>query len=63
MKLKDKVAIVTGSSRGIGARRRVRVGGFMKNLEKLAEENARQNPGISFSEKLIDMRYEQQVLK
>lgn len=32
---------------------------IMRDLEKLAAENARQNPGISFSEKLIEMRYEQ----
>lgn len=32
---------------------------FMRKLDKLAEENSRQNPGISFSDKLIEMRYEQ----
>lgn len=32
---------------------------LIEELEKLAKENARQNPGISFSEKLIEMRYEQ----
>ena len=32
---------------------------LLKEMEKLAAENARQNPGISFSEKLIEMRYEQ----
>ena len=32
---------------------------FMKELHKLAEENTKQNPDISFSEKLIEMRYEQ----
>ena len=32
---------------------------FMKKLDKLAKENDKQNPGISFSEKLIEMRYEQ----
>lgn len=32
---------------------------LLRDLEKLAAENARQNPGISFSEKLIEMRYEQ----
>ncbi len=32
---------------------------FMKELEKIAKENDKQNPGISFSEKLIEMRYEQ----
>lgn len=32
---------------------------MMRELEKLAKENARQNPGMSFSEKLIEMRYEQ----
>lgn len=32
---------------------------FMRDLEKLAEENSRQNPGIRFSQKLIEMRYEQ----
>ncbi len=32
---------------------------IMRGIKKLAAENARQNPGISFSEKLIEMRYEQ----
>lgn len=32
---------------------------MMRDLEKLAAENAGQNPGISFSDKLIEMRYEQ----
>ena len=32
---------------------------IMKQVERLAEENARQNPGISFGDKLIEMRYEQ----
>lgn len=32
---------------------------IMRQVEKLAEENSRQNPGISFSDKLIEMRYEQ----
>jgi len=32
---------------------------IMKELDELAKENDRQNPGISFSEKLIEMRYEQ----
>ena len=32
---------------------------IMANLTKLARETSRQNPGISFSEKLIEMRYEQ----
>ena len=32
---------------------------FMKKLEKIAKENDRQNPGASFSKKLIEMRYEQ----
>ena len=32
---------------------------IMNDLRNLAQENARQNPGISFSEKLIQMRYEQ----
>lgn len=32
---------------------------LLRELNKLARENARQNPGISFSEKLIEMRYEQ----
>jgi predicted CopG family antitoxin len=32
---------------------------LMKRLEKLARENDKQNPGISFSKKLIEMRYEQ----
>lgn len=31
----------------------------LRKLDKLAKENSRQNPGISFSEKLIEMRYEQ----
>lgn len=31
----------------------------MANLNKLAKETSKQNPGISFSEKLIEMRYEQ----
>jgi len=32
---------------------------FMKKLEKLARENDRENRGISFSQKLIEMRNEQ----
>ncbi len=32
---------------------------IMKELDKLAKETARQNPGISFTQKLIEMRYEQ----
>ena len=32
---------------------------IMVNLAKLAKETSKQNPGISFSEKLIEMRYEQ----
>ncbi len=32
---------------------------IMSNLAKLAKETSQQNPGISFSEKLIEMRYEQ----
>lgn len=32
---------------------------IMSNLAKLAKETSKQNPGISFSEKLIEMRYEQ----
>lgn len=32
---------------------------IMRDLRKLADINARQNPNISFSEKLIEMRYEQ----
>lgn len=32
---------------------------MLKRLDRLARENDRQNPGISFSEKLIEMRYEQ----
>lgn len=32
---------------------------IMRSIKKLAAENARQNPGISFSDKLIEMRYEQ----
>ncbi|MBI2009851.1 MAG: hypothetical protein HYS86_01600 [Candidatus Chisholmbacteria bacterium] len=32
---------------------------IMHQLEKLAQENSRQNPRISFSQKLIAMRYEQ----
>lgn len=32
---------------------------FLKELKKIAQENDRQNPGLSFSEKLIEMRYEQ----
>lgn len=32
---------------------------IMRSVDKIAEENARQNPGISFSDKLIEMRYEQ----
>lgn len=32
---------------------------LMAEMDKLAKENARQNPGISFSEELIKMRYEQ----
>ena len=32
---------------------------IMRGIKKLADENARQNPGISFSKKLIEMRYEQ----
>ena len=40
-------------------KKKVNVEKFMKELEELARENDRQNPGISFSEKLIEMRYEQ----
>lgn len=32
---------------------------IMKEMDKLAKETARQNPGINFTEKLIEMRYEQ----
>ena len=32
---------------------------LLAELEELAEENARQNPGVSFSDKVIEMRYEQ----
>lgn len=32
---------------------------IMSNLANLAKETSKQNPGISFSEKLIEMRYEQ----
>ena len=32
---------------------------LLRELDELAKENDRQNPGISFSEKLIEMRYEQ----
>lgn len=32
---------------------------IMRQVEKLADENSRQNPGVSFSDKLIEMRYEQ----
>jgi len=32
---------------------------LMKELKKIADENAKLNPGVSFSEKLIEMRYEQ----
>lgn len=32
---------------------------IMRGIKKIAGENARQNPGISFSDKLIEMRYEQ----
>lgn len=32
---------------------------LMKEFEEIAKENDRQNPGVSFSEKLIEMRYEQ----
>lgn len=35
---------------------------IMANLAKLARETSKQNPGISFSEKLIEMRYEQWLL-
>lgn len=39
--------------------RKKNINKLMRELEKLAAENAKQNPGISFSEKLIEMRYEQ----
>lgn len=32
---------------------------MLKELDKIAEKVAKQNPGISLSEKLIEMRYEQ----
>jgi hypothetical protein len=32
---------------------------IMSNLARLAKETSKQNPGISFSEKLIEMRCEQ----
>jgi len=32
---------------------------IMRSVKRIAEESARQNPGISFSDKLIEMRYEQ----
>ena len=32
---------------------------FWKKLDKFAREMARKNPGLSLSEKLIEMRYEQ----
>lgn len=36
-----------------------KVSKLLRELAKLARENAKQNPGISFSDKLIEMRYEQ----
>lgn len=39
--------------------KQVNVDKIMSELAKLAKENSKQNPGISFSEKLIEMRYEQ----
>lgn len=32
---------------------------MMRRLNRLARENDKQNPGLSFSKKLIEMRYEQ----
>ena len=51
--VREKVA----KKKGVAQKRNVEK--IMAKLEKLAAENARQNPGISFSEKLIEMRYEQ----
>jgi len=32
---------------------------YLKELNKLAEENRRQNPKLNFTKALIEMRYEQ----
>ncbi len=39
--------------------KKVNVKKMLKKLEKLAEENRRQNPGLNFTKALIEMRYEQ----
>ena len=36
-----------------------KVEALLKEMDEIAKETARQNPGISLSEKLIEMRYEQ----
>ena len=41
------------------ASRRNNTAKLIREFNKIAKENSRQNPGISFSEKLIEMRYEQ----
>jgi hypothetical protein len=40
-------------------KKKINVEKFMQELKEIAKMNDRENPGISFSEKLIEMRYEQ----
>lgn len=40
-------------------RKKKNVEAVMKELDKLAKETARQNPGLNLTEALIKMRYEQ----
>lgn len=56
---KSIAAVVRERVAGKKVEKKKNVNKIMRDLEKLAAENARQNPGISFSEKLIEMRYEQ----
>lgn len=46
-----------GAKKGVGSKKEVER--FMKDLAKLRAEITRQNKGISLSQKLIEMRYEQ----
>ena len=43
----------------IKKRKKLNVKKYLKELNKLAEENRRQNPKLNFTKALIEMRYEQ----
>ena len=40
-------------------KKRKNVNKLLKEMDEIAKEISRQNPGVSLSEKLIEMRYEQ----